>query len=156
MLIIKIRSSTFKKNILKVNNMKQLNEEIKRFFKKYIKKIIIASVLLTTVFSALYLLKSTKSLEDDEFSGALVDPDLYDGNAYFKFYVEDENQQSFTNTVLLNQYLRLEENLTEVSKNTNTNLLEAYQEQKTNLELNPSDTIPVIEVRRDNKTQLMT
>ncbi|SHE87747.1 hypothetical protein SAMN02745249_01344 [Atopostipes suicloacalis DSM 15692] len=136
--------------------MDQFFEEIKRFFKKYIKQILIASVLLTTVFSTLYLFKSEATPEDDEYSGALTDPDLYDGNAYFKFYVEDENQEAFTNTVLLNQYLRLEENLTEVSENTNTNLLEAYEEQKINLELNPTDTIPVIEVRRDNKSQLMT
>src|SRR5699024_11477724 len=103
--------------------MEQLFEEIKRFFKKYIKKVLIASVLLTAVFSTLYLLKSEDTPEDDEYSGALTDPELFDGNAYFKFYVEDENQQAFTNTVLLNQYLRLEENLAQVCNNTITNIL---------------------------------
>lgn len=136
--------------------MEQLSEEIKRFFKKYIKNILIVSLLLTAVFSALYLLKTDTEPEDDEYSGALTDPELFDGNAYFKFYIEDENQQAFTNTVLLNQYLRLEENLAEISKDTNTNLLEAFEEQKVSLELNPLDTTPVIEIRRDNKSQLMT
>lgn len=130
--------------------------EIKRFVKKYIKNILLVSILLTVVFSAVYLFTASEPTEDEEHPGAISDPELYEDNAYFKFYVEDENQQAFTNTVLLNQYVRLEEKLAEISENTNTNLLEEYEDQKLSLQLNPLDTIPVIEIRRDNQSQLMT
>lgn len=136
--------------------MKHLFIEIKRFFKKYIKSILLVSILLTAVFSVLYLSSTDNTSEEDEQTGALSDPELHDGNAYFKFYIEDENQLAFTNTVLLNQFIRLEENLSSISENTNTDLLEAYEEQKVSLELNPTDTVPVIEIRRDNQSQLMT
>lgn len=137
--------------------MKYLFIEIKRFFKKYIKNILLVSLLLTAVFSTIYVLTADDPAEEnEEQSGAISDPDLYEGNAHFKFYVEDENQQAFTNTVLLNQYIRTEENLATISQDTNTDLLEEYEDQKYSLQLSPTDTIPVIEIRKDSQSQLMT
>lgn len=136
--------------------MKLLFNEIKRFLKKYFKVILSISILLTAIFTTLYVLNYNQSTEENQETGTLFDPHLYDGNAYFAFYIEDENQEAFTNTVLLNQYLRLDETIERITAETNTSLAEEYNDQVSSLLLDPLNTIPVIEIRRDSQSHLIT
>lgn len=136
--------------------MRLLWLEVKRFFNKYKKSIMIVPILLTVLFTGIYLLTYDNTSAENEETGSVYDPDLHDGNAYFKFYIEDENQQPFTNTVILNQYIRLDETLLSISEQTNTDLFESYKEQEVNLLLEPLETIPVIEIRRDSSSHMLT
>ncbi len=136
--------------------MRLLLLEIRRFLTKHIKTILITSIILTTVLTGMYLLNYNNSTAENEETGNILDPALLDDNAYFMFYVEDENQLPFTNTVILNQYIRLSEILSNISEATDTELLEAYKEQEGSLVLDPIETVPVIEMRRDPSSHLLT
>lgn len=131
--------------------------EIKRFLKDHLKFITITTIIFTLVLAGLLtLVDGLSSSESSELENELeYDEVLEADSAYFQFYPEYEEGDHFTNTSLIEDYLKLERVEEDVYQETNINIPEI--EERINEDYPELDNeFEVVDVTRNNNSNVFT
>lgn len=136
--------------------MKELTIEIIKFFKNNIIKILIGTITITILFVFLNTRKETDNSEDqdEEMEIELLETDANPAN--FKFFVEYEDGDIYSNNLLIQDYITMSKNLNIASSETNTDLNTIVErtDNKISLLNNEDQTMQVIGVSRNPDTHL--
>lgn len=135
--------------------------EFLKFFRDKFKKILLVTLILTVIFLFLFRsLSSTRTpgeIESDEQineSTPLVSQVM---PAHFQFFIEYEDDDTYTNNLLIEQYLLTEEVLREASQEIEIDLIEIIKNSNNEIEVNYKETglSKVIGVVRNDSNHLM-
>lgn len=133
--------------------LKDLIFESKKFFRKYLMKISITSIILGLILFILSMVLNrgniTEELERTEDS-------IYDvGDVVISIYVEEQDGSKFENTAIIEQYLRTDASLSLISEATGTNIDELVDEERELTNNTGEDNDRVLTTNKNQYSSLM-
>lgn len=127
--------------------------EFKKFFKKYFKITLIISIVLGIVLTGLSLfLKRGNLTEEIERNTDFANEN---GDAVISIYVEEQDGDQFSNTAILEQYIRSEKVISNIAEATNTNIDELVEEDIELSKMTGNTDNRVITTNKNNYSGMM-